>query len=92
MYDAAQTFGHAMAIGAAKSVSFKNKKHLVLDLKIVYKKCGKEDHYGREYPQNQPVQSSQPSANSRLVKRTIIKKVSVSRSGQVNFTKAEEIL
>ena len=35
----------------------------------------------------------QPLANSRLVKRTIIKKkVLVSRSGQVNFTEAEEIL
>ena len=39
------------------------------------------------------MQSSQPSANSRLVKRTIIKKkVPVSRSRQVNFTEAKEIL
>ena len=38
------------------------------------------------------MQPSQPSANSRLIKRTIIKKkVLVSRSGQVNFTEAEEI-
>ena len=39
------------------------------------------------------MQSSQPLANSRLVKRTIIKKkVPISRCGQVNFTEAEEIL
>ena len=56
-------------------------------------KCGKEGHYTWECPQNQPAQSFQPSANSRLVKRTIIKKkVPVSHSGQVNFTKAKEIL
>ena len=37
-------------------------------------------------------QSSQPLANSCLVKRTFIrKKLLVSRSGQVNFTEAEEI-
>ena len=39
------------------------------------------------------MQSSQSSANSHLVKRTIIKKkVPVSRFGHVNFTEAEEIL
>ena len=39
------------------------------------------------------MQSSQPSANSHLIKWTIIKKkVPVSRSGQVNITEAEEIL
>jgi hypothetical protein len=56
-------------------------------------KCGKEGHFAREYPENWPAQSAQSSANSRLIKRTIIKKkVLVSRSGQVNYTKAEEIL
>ena len=55
-------------------------------------KCSKEGHYARECPQNQLTQSSQPLANSRLVKRTIIrKKVPVSCLGQVNFTKAKEI-
>jgi hypothetical protein len=55
-------------------------------------KCGKEGHYARECLENRRPQSSQPSANSRLVKRTNIKKkVPVSRSGQVNFTEAEEI-
>ena len=56
-------------------------------------KCGKEGHYTRECPQNQSAQSAQPSANSRLVKRTVIKKkVPVSRSRQVNFTDAKQIL
>jgi len=56
-------------------------------------KCGKEGHYARECPQTQPTQSAHTSANSCLVKRTIVKKkVPVSRSGQVNFTQADEIL
>jgi len=38
MHGAAQAFGRAMAVGAAKSVSFE-KKHTVLDLKLVFKKC-----------------------------------------------------
>ena len=37
-------------------------------------KCGKDGHYACECPQNQPAQSAQPSANSRLVKQTVIKK------------------
>jgi hypothetical protein len=54
--------------------------------------CGKEGHYGRECPDNRHPQSSQPSANSRLVKRIIIrKKMPVIRSGQVNYTEAKEI-
>ena len=45
-------------------------------------KCGQEGHFAQECPQNQSFQSAQPSANSRLVKRTIVKKkVPVSRSG-----------
>jgi hypothetical protein len=45
-------------------------------------KCGKEGHFARQCPKNQTAQSSQPSANSRLIKRTIIKKkVPVSCSG-----------
>jgi hypothetical protein len=55
--------------------------------------CGKEGHYARKCPENRPPQSFQPSANSRSVKRTIIrKKVPMSRSGQVNYTEAKEIL
>ena len=38
MHGAAQAFGRARAIGAAKSVSFK-KKPTVLDLKLVFNKC-----------------------------------------------------
>ena len=37
MHGATQAFRRAMAIGAAKSVSFEKKT--VLDLKLVYKKC-----------------------------------------------------
>ena len=37
MHAAAQAFRHAMALGAAKSVSFEKKT--VLDLKLVLKKC-----------------------------------------------------
>jgi hypothetical protein len=56
-------------------------------------RCSKEGHYAQECPENRSAQSSQPSANSRLIKRTIIrKKVPVSHSGQVNYTEAEEIL
>ena len=43
-----------------------------------------------ECPQNQTTQSAQPSGNSMLVKRTVIKKkVPVSQSRQVNFMDAE---
>jgi hypothetical protein len=38
MHGATALFGHAVALGAAKSVSF-DKKNLVLDLEIVLKKC-----------------------------------------------------
>ena len=38
MHDAAEAFGHARAIGAVKSVSFK-KKPRVSDLKLSSKKC-----------------------------------------------------
>jgi len=38
MHGAAQAFGRAMAIGAAKSVSFE-KKQTMLNLKLVFKKC-----------------------------------------------------
>jgi uncharacterized pyridoxamine 5'-phosphate oxidase family protein len=56
-------------------------------------KCGKEGHFTRQCSENRTAQYSQPSANSRLIKRTVIKKkVSVSRSGQVNYIEAEEIL
>ena len=39
MHGAAHAFGRAMAIDAAKSVRFGNKKQTVLDLELVYQKC-----------------------------------------------------
>ena len=39
MHGVAQAFRRAMAIGAAKSISFEKKNKTVLDLKLVYKKC-----------------------------------------------------
>jgi hypothetical protein len=57
-----------------------------------YFKCGKEGHYARECPQQQTAQPSQPSANSRLVKRTFIKRKVPSRSGQVHFTDAQQVV
>ena len=39
MHGAAQAFGHAMAIGATKNVSFEEKKPTMLNLKLVFKKC-----------------------------------------------------
>ena len=55
-------------------------------------KCGKEGHYARECPQQQTAQPSQPSANSRLIKRTFIKRKVPSRSGQVHFTDAQQVV